>query len=60
MKPHICISKTPEQSASKSKTVANFLEQLAMLLRACTRSVAERDTEYIVVGRVPFSELERL
>lgn len=28
-KPHICISKTPEQSVSKSKTAADFLEQLA-------------------------------
>lgn len=59
-KPHIYISKTPEQPVSKSKTAADFLEQLAtpdFFQENLDEACGKKGTEYFVVGHVPFSGL---
>lgn len=59
-KPHIYISKIPEQSVSKSKTAADFLEQLAtpdFFHENLDETCGKKGTEYFVVGNIPFSGL---
>lgn len=59
-KPPIYVSKTPEQSVSKSKVAADFLEHFAtpnFFQEKLDETCGKKGSKYFVLGHLPFSRL---